>query len=60
MAPSIPGIVEALEAAYDGAHDLADAAREHALQYDADLIAELYLAPACRDASRSETYSVSA
>lgn len=52
VAPSVTGIVDALDAAYDDAHGLTEAARGHALQYDADSITEHRLVPVCRDASR--------
>jgi glycosyltransferase involved in cell wall biosynthesis len=46
MCPSIDSIRDALEAAYEHDGSLAVSAREHALQYDADLVAEKYLVPA--------------
>jgi glycosyltransferase involved in cell wall biosynthesis len=46
MAPSIDSITDALHDAFEHDGSLAAAAREHALQYDANLVCDEYLVPA--------------
>jgi len=52
MIPNVEQIETALEEAFTDAHDLRDAAREHALEYDADLVTERYWKPVLEQLSQ--------
>ena len=54
VVPNVEEIVLALDAAYEQADSLADAARTHALSYDADLVTERYLLPALEEVAKRE------
>ena len=53
--PNIPSIVDALEAAYARGKGRSDKAREHAKQYDADLVFEQYWEPYLRQIADNAT-----